>query len=65
MSPGYETKFSRSLTSPKRNGFGHPHLSSKVALIIGKNDGGVAVVVIWKMLVVMVVAAVVIGILIR
>ena len=25
---------------PKRNGFGHPHLSSKVVLIIGKNGGG-------------------------
>ena len=40
MSPGYETKLSRSLTSPKRNGFGHPHLSSKVVLIVGKNIGG-------------------------
>ena len=40
MSPGYETKLSRSLTSPKRNGFGHPHLSSKVVPIIGKDGGG-------------------------
>ena len=28
------------MTSPKRNGFGHPHLSSKVVPIIGKDGGG-------------------------